>query len=904
MGNLKKRLGLDIGSASIGWCLLECDDIKREYEIIDLGVRVWKNGKKEERRQHRSARTQKRYKKIRLDRLKKLLKSLPEFTKEKRGRYHPFRLRVDALEKKLSPKELRSVIFHIAKNRGFHPSTKESAKEQNDKTDYMKRMSSTEEAVKEHGGTYSQWLLDSSKNKPSREIFRAKRGRNFLPTVTLIKKEFQAIREEQEKYFAEIDWDELQKTLFFVREQYTAPLGRCSIYPGEERALKNDPSSLKFVMLQGLSNIKIKNKTEGSKRGLTTEEIQIASSICKEKDEIEIKELLKQMGLNEEYELDYDNLDMYKPVIHGLKHKSPGHQKLSKKAIDEVLNKFEKSGTPIAKILYEMGQTNTKTTKRLDYYAKSIGHIPNFYTVPPCRCTNLKNCLHNIAEEEREYGRNPNGVLHNAFNQLRKLVNTLIDRYGDIDEFSVELTHLKFTESQKTQMASRDKKRKKLNDQAKKLLDDNDIKINDNNKKKALLKKALLFFEVTKQNKGVPMCVYCGTKFDQEQIFRGDDVQIDHIIPQSKFRDDRIKNLVLACRECNQEKGERTPYDAFHSHSNPKYNYEQIKRRVPKTKLRRFSADALEKYKDKAERRALPDTFYASKHARNYLKSIAKSDAIHPTSGVMTATLRGYFELKKERESDLRHHALDAFIVALYHPKLRGQFNFSNQYYGEFTGKVSCNDKKLSEKIKEKLEKVIVSRRVHHSLQGALLKETAYGVYLNDQEEYEYRKSGLLSEAKKDLFKQIGKAENLSKKRAFIGVKAYEYTQYAYADLWVRSDESTKTKPKGCLIFTHLEKAVNRKIDTPWSLLEPEKGKWKKLYRLHKGDYIEDENKKIFRVSELDCSNERIALVDPNHPKPKGAPYEIRRNAPRLAQSYKPVHINILGHVKRGTSKN
>jgi len=42
-------------------------------------------------------------------------------------------------------------------------------------------------------------------------------------------------------------------------------------------------------------------------------------------------------------------------------------------------------------------------------------------------------------------------------------------------------------------------------------------------------------------------CAYCG-KNDIP-------LQIEHIVPKAKYRDDRISNLCLACEKCNQRKG-------------------------------------------------------------------------------------------------------------------------------------------------------------------------------------------------------------------------------------------------------------------------------------------------------------------------------------------------------------
>ena len=46
-------------------------------------------------------------------------------------------------------------------------------------------------------------------------------------------------------------------------------------------------------------------------------------------------------------------------------------------------------------------------------------------------------------------------------------------------------------------------------------------------------------------------CVYCGR--ESSKITR------DHIVPRAKGGSDRLSNIVLACRLCNEAKGDRTP---------------------------------------------------------------------------------------------------------------------------------------------------------------------------------------------------------------------------------------------------------------------------------------------------------------------------------------------------------
>jgi 5-methylcytosine-specific restriction endonuclease McrA len=49
-------------------------------------------------------------------------------------------------------------------------------------------------------------------------------------------------------------------------------------------------------------------------------------------------------------------------------------------------------------------------------------------------------------------------------------------------------------------------------------------------------------------------CQYCGLS--------GQSLTIDHVVPKSKQGEDTWENLVAACVQCNNRKGDRTPEDA------------------------------------------------------------------------------------------------------------------------------------------------------------------------------------------------------------------------------------------------------------------------------------------------------------------------------------------------------
>ena len=121
-------LGLDIGIASVGWCLLG------ENRIVGLGVRCFDKAETAKegdplnltRRQARLARHRLAQ---RAWRLKKLTRELKRHGLIDERRFFqpanptlvsPWQLRVDGLDRKLERDEWARVIYHLCKHRGFH----------------------------------------------------------------------------------------------------------------------------------------------------------------------------------------------------------------------------------------------------------------------------------------------------------------------------------------------------------------------------------------------------------------------------------------------------------------------------------------------------------------------------------------------------------------------------------------------------------------------------------------------------------------------------------------------------------------------------------------------------------------------------------------------------------------
>lgn len=134
----KYSLGLDIGTSSVGWAVLDLD----KERIHDLGVRIFErpedpqNGDSlaKPRRDARSARRRLKRRRQRLNHLKQFFVDQNILTKDRVeevldyksdfNKLDVYDLRAKALTEELSPEELLKVLYQITKRRGFKSNRK------------------------------------------------------------------------------------------------------------------------------------------------------------------------------------------------------------------------------------------------------------------------------------------------------------------------------------------------------------------------------------------------------------------------------------------------------------------------------------------------------------------------------------------------------------------------------------------------------------------------------------------------------------------------------------------------------------------------------------------------------------------------------------------------------------
>ncbi|MDZ7713833.1 MAG: type II CRISPR RNA-guided endonuclease Cas9 [Rhodovibrio sp.] len=274
---------------------------------------------------------------------------------------------------------------------------------------------------------------------------------------------------------------------------------------------------------------------------------------------------------------------------------------------------------------------------------------------------------------QERIGRVANPTVHIALNQVRKLVNALIDTYGPPTEVVIELSReLKQSRDKKAEIERENRENEKRNTERRATL----AKHNVTEGRDAMLR--LRLYEELPPDKRV--CVFTGTPIGVKDLFSGR-IEIEHVLPHSKTLDDSFMNKVLCLREANRRKGKRAPADVW-SGAELEEIVARAQRVVPR-KAWRFQPDAMERFAESGDflARQLNDTKYMSRLAKTYLEQVC--DQVWVVPGRLTAMLRGKWGLnvlpqednrKTEEAADVesaaknrndhRHHAIDAFVVA------------------------------------------------------------------------------------------------------------------------------------------------------------------------------------------------------------------------------------------------
>ena len=376
-----------------------------------------------------------------------------------------------------------------------------------------------------------------------------------------------------------------------------------------------------------------------------------------------------------------------------------------------------------------------------------------------------------------------NPIVQKALYEIRRVVNAIIKRYGKPAIIRMELAReMKASKKHRAEIERQQNVNKNRNETAEKEILDFISPQNPNislenlhsGKKRVSVQDRNKFkmWKFEQEEK----CPYCQNHIGFNELFTS--AEIEHILPYTGFRQSYM-NTVVSCDTCNREKGKRTPYQAWghdeeiwariNAFADQHYRRDLLPKRK-RLLMRNYQPEDIEDFVE----RQLNDTRYIATASKKMLEQYGVP--IDVNNGAATSEVRRHFGLndvlpkpdisvydeivmdtgeillKFNREKagknrrDHRHHAIDAFVVAMTdramlktmteaHQKVQEKSNPSDQKTKEeqikerrLTLLSSWRDNQnLHSLLQEKLNTTVVSHMVKRKIWGELHEGTLYG---------------------------------------------------------------------------------------------------------------------------------------------------------------------------------
>jgi len=353
-------LGIDLGSASLGWSLIELDTSgnpigllskQRNGQLIPAcGVRIFEPGvegtaldieqgkdqsKAVARRAARLHRRQFRRRAYRQARLFRLLQNhelmprctsgkvthppeerntiLTELDKQLCDRYRQlngssdfaqlplYYLRKTALDRKLEPYELGRVLYHLSQRRGFKSNRKEGSKG----TDQKKEAGAVKAGIAEleakmhaaNARTLGEYFAGMDPHQMGQNVRRRWTARKMY------EEEFATIWQVQSGFYPDLLSEELRRDvshlLFFQRPiaAQSHLVGKCDLEPDQKRAAWATLEAQRFRILQKVNDLKVIYPGNPIAQSLTTEQRHLVFELLDRQGDQTFKALRKSLKL-------------------------------------------------------------------------------------------------------------------------------------------------------------------------------------------------------------------------------------------------------------------------------------------------------------------------------------------------------------------------------------------------------------------------------------------------------------------------------------------------------------------------------------------------------------------------------------------------------------------------------
>ena len=679
---MKYSLGLDIGTTSVGWAVVN----ENKQRIEDLGVRIFerpenpKNGESlaKPRRDARSARRRLKRRRQRLDYLKRFFvehqllaeEQISDLLAYDKANIHkdPYSLRSKAIKQKVPNNELFVALYHIAKRRGYKSNRKSVEEKDKESGKVLSAIKTNQPLLAQYNDSVAATLLEEEK------FAQHKRNKDGDYTNSFIRADFEteilAILRTQswskgwidELLYADPDKDETKgKSGLFHQRPFTNKdlickmRGNCQYEKGALRAPKASYSFDLFRVAQDLAHLEY---NDGEK--LTPEEIRVCVEKFKAVKEPSYATIRKILGYDKDESFHFDyirgkqkesqeeneknkfgGLRFYHMIKTALKKLPEDWQKVEQDVdlfdqIGEILTLNKDDGL-LAKALAELDLSDKARDELMKINVSGFCHL-SIKALRKLTPHLLEGNTYDKAvelaypgESSEKLSGDKNELPPLSEEQLNQLTNPVVKR-------AVSQTRKVVNAIIKKYGAPYQIKVECATDLAKSFSDRRDIekRQKENAEHNDAIKTKLEELDITnptgqqiikyklyEQQNG--KCIYCGAALDINGAFSDDKVaEIDHIIPFSICGNDSINNKVLVCSKCNQEKKNRIPFDTWGSDTGRWQTITALANdpKIPPQKRNRILCEKAPK--EGWNERALNDTRYMSKFMTRYLKSNLK----------------------------------------------------------------------------------------------------------------------------------------------------------------------------------------------------------------------------------------------------------------------------------------
>ncbi|HMS30121.1 MAG TPA: type II CRISPR RNA-guided endonuclease Cas9 [Saprospiraceae bacterium] len=720
---MKKILGIDLGTNSLGWALIE-----EETKLVDGGVVIFPRGNNEDlktgkessysqqRTTYRGARRLLFRRKLRRKRLLNIAQDIfhmkPEDIYSDTDPFNLYRLRKEGLDRVLNEKELFRICLYFAKKRGFLSNRKSEARANDDSGVVKKAISELDEKFHSLGfrtlGEYYYHL--ASEHRSGRLLDERIVGR--YTSRAMYQSEFDLIINRQlslkSKFLTDDIARELKKEIFYQRPLKSAKhlIGKCRFEDSKRCMPRSHPIFQEFRAWNIINNLRWVNHDTAETDGLTADQKMKAFQYFNSEIKLTETKLKKVVGLSTRVKFSDIELKPCKTRIEIYKALSQDNINLNDEAFlklyhcllftqDQNFDKFKDYVSKTWQISSNTAQVLWDIKLEPDYSnisCKAANKILPFITKgmrydEACieagyhhsKKIAFKN-LEKIPFLKTNEMRNP--VVQKAISTTIALVNKIITVYGKPDEVRIELAReLKRPRVEREKMRSRNKAKSERREQYQEILEKHfgrTVAYSD-----SILNKYELWLELgckedgmtdfedfARNTKKVDLTKYqLWLEADRISPYTGrvislstllsPEIEIEHILPYSRSLDNSFMNKTLCERSFNVHQKQNMTPLEYFN-KRPNHEKDEFVKRISLlSNSAKRNMFLCEIFPDSFSNNQLTDTAYIA------LKAIEKIqlaiEKVYPTKGGVTAILRKQLGL-----NSILHYGDDANIAAEY----------------------------------------------------------------------------------------------------------------------------------------------------------------------------------------------------------------------------------------------